>query len=128
MSPMEIWCNESQERYVLVIAAAQLAAFGALCDRERCPFAVVGDVTDDARLRVDDPLFGNTPVDMPLEVLLGKPPKMTRDVRAPAARRRRLHRGRRPRPARSRAARAAPADRGGQDLPDHDRRPHASAA
>jgi phosphoribosylformylglycinamidine synthase len=81
MSPLELWCNESQERYVLVIAAAQLAAFGALCDRERCPFAVVGDVTDDARLRVDDPLFGNTPVDMPLETLLGKPPRMTRDVR-----------------------------------------------
>jgi phosphoribosylformylglycinamidine synthase len=81
MSPLELWCNESQERYVLVIAAAQLAAFGALCDRERCPFAVVGDVTDDARLRVEDPLFGNTPVDMPLETLLGKPPRMTRDVR-----------------------------------------------
>jgi phosphoribosylformylglycinamidine synthase len=81
MSPLELWCNESQERYVLVIAAAQLAAFGALCDRERCPFAVVGDVTDDARLRVDDPLFGNAPVDMPLETLLGKPPRMTRDVR-----------------------------------------------
>jgi phosphoribosylformylglycinamidine synthase len=80
MSPLELWCNESQERYVLVIAAEQLAAFGALCDRERCPFAVVGDVTDDARLRVDDPLFGNTPVDMPLDTLLGKPPRMTRDV------------------------------------------------
>ncbi|HEX9208072.1 MAG TPA: phosphoribosylformylglycinamidine synthase, partial [Steroidobacteraceae bacterium] len=81
MSPLELWCNESQERYVLVIAAEQLAAFGALCDRERCPFAVVGDVTDDARLRVDDPLFGNTPVDMPLDTLLGKPPRMTRDGR-----------------------------------------------
>ena len=81
MSPLELWCNESQERYVLVIAAEQLAAFGALCDRERCPFAVVGDVTDDAVLRVDDPQFGNAPVDMPLETLLGKPPKMTRDVK-----------------------------------------------
>ncbi|MBK6348497.1 MAG: phosphoribosylformylglycinamidine synthase [Proteobacteria bacterium] len=80
MSPLELWCNESQERYVLVIAAERLAAFGALCDRERCPFAVVGDVTDDAILRVEDPQFGNTPVDMPLETLLGKPPKMTRDV------------------------------------------------
>jgi phosphoribosylformylglycinamidine synthase len=55
MSPLELWCNESQERYVLVIAAEQLAAFGALCDRERCPFAVVGDVTDDGQLRVEDP-------------------------------------------------------------------------
>jgi phosphoribosylformylglycinamidine synthase len=81
MSPLELWCNESQERYVLIIAAAQLAAFGALCDRERCPFAVVGEVTADGRLRVDDPQFGNTPVDMPLDTLLGKPPRMTRDVR-----------------------------------------------
>jgi phosphoribosylformylglycinamidine synthase len=81
MSPLELWCNESQERYVLVIAAAQLAAFGALCDRERCPFAVVGEVTDDGVLRVEDPQFGNTPVAMPLETLLGKPPKMTRDVK-----------------------------------------------
>ncbi len=81
MSPLELWCNESQERYVLVIAADQLAAFGALCDRERCPFAVVGDVTDDGTLHVVDPQFGNAPVDMPLETLLGKPPKMTRDVK-----------------------------------------------
>jgi phosphoribosylformylglycinamidine synthase len=81
MSPLELWCNESQERYVLVIAAEQLAAFGALCDRERCPFAVVGEVTDDGRLRVDDPQFGNAPVDMPLDTLLGKPPRMTRDVK-----------------------------------------------
>jgi phosphoribosylformylglycinamidine synthase len=80
MSPLELWCNESQERYVLVIAADQLAAFGALCERERCPFAVVGDVTGDALLHVDDSLFGNAPVDMPLETLLGKPPRMTRDV------------------------------------------------
>ncbi len=81
MSPLELWCNESQERYVLVIAAEQLAAFGALCDRERCPFAVVGEVTGDGCLRVDDPEFDNAPVDMPLETLLGKPPRMTRDVR-----------------------------------------------
>jgi phosphoribosylformylglycinamidine synthase len=81
MSPLEIWCNEAQERYVLVIAAEQLPAFGALCDRERCPFAVIGEVTGDGRLRVDDPLFGNVPVDMPLDVILGKPPRMTRDVR-----------------------------------------------
>jgi len=81
MSPLEIWCNEAQERYVLIVAAAQLAAFGALCERERCPFSVIGEVTDDGRLRVDDPLFGNTPVDMPLATLLGKPPRMTRDVR-----------------------------------------------
>jgi phosphoribosylformylglycinamidine synthase len=81
MSPLEIWCNEAQERYVLIVAAAQLAAFGALCERERCPFAVIGDVTDDGRLRVTDPLFENVPVDMPLATLLGKVPRMTRDVR-----------------------------------------------
>jgi phosphoribosylformylglycinamidine synthase len=81
MSPLEIWCNEAQERYVLIVAAAQLAAFGALCERERCPFAVVGEVTDDGQLRVEDPLFGNAPVDMPLARLLGKTPRMTRDVR-----------------------------------------------
>jgi phosphoribosylformylglycinamidine synthase len=80
MSPLEIWCNEAQERYVLIIAAGQLAAFGALCDRERCPFSVIGEVTDDGQLRVDDPLFGNAPVDMPLATLLGKAPRMTRDV------------------------------------------------
>jgi phosphoribosylformylglycinamidine synthase len=86
MSPLEIWCNEAQERYVLIVAAAQLAAFGALCERERCPFAVIGEVTDDGRLQVVDPLFENVPVDMPLATLLGKPPKMTRDVqRLPGA-------------------------------------------
>ena len=81
MSPLEIWCNEAQERYVLIVAAAQLAAFGALCERERCPFAVIGEVTDNGRLQVEDPLFGNAPVDMPLATLLGKAPRMTRDVR-----------------------------------------------
>jgi phosphoribosylformylglycinamidine synthase len=80
MSPLEIWCNEAQERYVLVIDAAQLPAFGALCDRERCPFAVIGEVTDDGRLRVEDPLFDQAPVDMPLDAILGKPPRMTRNV------------------------------------------------
>ncbi len=81
MSPLEIWCNEAQERYVLIVEAAQIAAFGALCERERCPFAVIGEVTDDGRLRLDDPQFGNAPVDMALATLLGKPPRMTRDVR-----------------------------------------------
>jgi phosphoribosylformylglycinamidine synthase len=81
MSPLEIWCNEAQERYVLIVAADRLAAFGALCERERCPYAVVGDVTDDGLLHVDDPQFGNVPVSLPLETILGKPPRMTRDVR-----------------------------------------------
>jgi phosphoribosylformylglycinamidine synthase len=81
MSPREIWCNEAQERYVLALAPGDLAAFRAFCERERCPFAVVGVATADGRLRVTDRHFGTDAVDMPLEVLLGKPPKMLRDVR-----------------------------------------------
>jgi phosphoribosylformylglycinamidine synthase len=80
MSPLQIWCNEAQERYVLAIAPEDLGRFAALCERERCPFAVVGVATTDGRLTVDDPVFGNKPVDMELAVLLGKPPKMTRNV------------------------------------------------
>jgi phosphoribosylformylglycinamidine synthase len=81
MSPLAIWCNESQERYVLAIAAEKLADFEALCRRERCPFAVLGKATDERKLAVSDSHFGNQPIDMPLSVLLGKPPKMTRDVK-----------------------------------------------
>ena len=81
MAPKEIWCNESQERYVLAIPAGRLEDFRAICERERCPFAVAGQATDDATLVVADKLFDNQAVDMPLEVLLGKAPKMTRDVR-----------------------------------------------
>ena len=78
MSPLQIWCNESQERYVLSILPEDLEKFRAICERERCPFAVVGTATDDGRLQVRDELFGNNPVDLPLNVLLGKPPKTTR--------------------------------------------------
>ena len=78
MSPLQIWCNESQERYVLSILPEDLDKFRAICERERCPFAVVGTATDDDRLQVRDELFGNSPVDLPLNVLLGKPPKTTR--------------------------------------------------
>jgi len=80
MTPREVWCNEAQERYVLAIAPDRLGDFRAICERERCPFAVVGVATDDHHLEVRDPLFGNLPVDMDLEALLGKPPKMVRDV------------------------------------------------
>ncbi len=97
MSPREIWCNEAQERYVLAIAPDRLDEFRALCERERCPFAVLGEATDDGRLVVTDSHFGNRPVDMPLGVLLGKPPRMMREV------------------ARLRRA-AAPFDAGGLDL------------
>ncbi len=80
MSPLQIWCNEAQERYVLAIAPAHLDAFRSICERERCPFAVVGSATSDQHLMVNDTRLAITPVDMELAVLLGKPPKMLRDV------------------------------------------------
>jgi phosphoribosylformylglycinamidine synthase len=80
MSPLQIWCNEAQERYVLAIAPADLDAFRAICERERCPFAVLGAASADDSLRVDDALFGQPAVDMELAVLLGKPPRLHRDV------------------------------------------------
>ncbi|MCW5642477.1 MAG: phosphoribosylformylglycinamidine synthase [Rhodoferax sp.] len=83
MSPREIWCNESQERYVLAIAPASLEQFAAFCARERCPFAVVGVATEERELVVHDEGQA-TPVAMPMDVLLGKPPKMHRDVRSVA--------------------------------------------
>ncbi len=81
MSPMEIWCNEAQERYVLAIGPERLAEFEALCERERCPHAVIGEATEDRRLVVGDGLLDAAAADLPLSVLLGKPPKMLRDVR-----------------------------------------------
>jgi len=95
MSPMEIWSNEAQERYVLAVGADRLDAFRALCERERCPYAVVGEATEERHLVLDDPHFSQDrnraadpalaarmarPIDMDLSVLLGKPPKMTRDA------------------------------------------------
>ena len=78
LNPLQIWCNESQERYVLSILEKDLETFRAICERERCPFAVVGTATNDGHLKVRDDLFSNNPVDLPLNVLLGKPPKTTR--------------------------------------------------
>ena len=84
MSPKEIWSNESQERYVLAISPDDLPRFAAICERERCPFAAVGVATEERRLRLIDPITekdgGASPVDMPMDVLLGKPPKMHRNV------------------------------------------------
>jgi phosphoribosylformylglycinamidine synthase len=80
MSPREIWCNEAQERYVLAIAPSSLEEFRAICERERCPFAVIGTANARGELVVSDAHFRNRPVDVPLDVILGKPPKMTRDV------------------------------------------------
>lgn len=80
MSPLEVWCNESQERYVLAVAPEKLAQFDSLCQRERAPYAVIGEATEELHLTLSDSHFDNKPIDMPLDVLLGKTPKMTRDV------------------------------------------------
>jgi phosphoribosylformylglycinamidine synthase len=80
MSPMGIWCNEAQERYVLAIPPERMEEFVAMCERERCPWACVGETTAERRLLVTDRHFDNAPVDMPVEVLLGKPPRVVRDV------------------------------------------------
>ena len=83
LTPLQIWCNEAQERYVLAVLPQNLEQFRQLCARERCPFAVVGTATDDGQLQLRDDLFANDPVDLPLNILLGKPPKVCRyDQRA----------------------------------------------
>ncbi|MDT8896328.1 phosphoribosylformylglycinamidine synthase [Halomonas sp. I1] len=79
MSPLEIWCNEAQERYVLAVAPDDLETFEALCRRERCPYAVVGEATEAHHLEVRDGHFESRPVDLPMSVLFGKPPKMQRE-------------------------------------------------
>ncbi|MEG1157357.1 MAG: phosphoribosylformylglycinamidine synthase, partial [Acinetobacter sp.] len=78
MSPMEIWSNEAQERYVLAIRPSSLELFESLCARERCPFAVLGEATEARQLTVNDPLFDNKAVDMPMQVMLGGTPRMSR--------------------------------------------------
>ncbi|MEG1282537.1 MAG: phosphoribosylformylglycinamidine synthase, partial [Comamonas sp.] len=84
LAPKEIWSNESQERYVMAIAPESLAQFTAFCERERCPFAVIGTATEERQLVLEDTAVASGdqkfPVDMPMDVLLGKPPKMTKDV------------------------------------------------
>ncbi|RLM26332.1 phosphoribosylformylglycinamidine synthase [Brenneria alni] len=80
MSPLEVWCNESQERYVLAVAPEQLALFDEICRRERAPYAVIGEATEELHLTLNDRHFNNQPIDLPLDVLLGKTPKMLRDV------------------------------------------------
>ncbi len=78
MSPMEIWSNEAQERYVLAIKPESLELFESICARERCPFAVLGEATEARQLTVNDPLFDNKAVDMPMQVMLGGTPRMSR--------------------------------------------------
>ncbi|WP_416399139.1 phosphoribosylformylglycinamidine synthase [Allohahella sp. A8] len=78
MSPMEIWSNESQERYVLAIAEASVERFDQICARERCPYAIVGTATDEKHITLNDQYFADKPVDLPMQVLFGKPPRMER--------------------------------------------------
>ncbi|MDA1371822.1 MAG: phosphoribosylformylglycinamidine synthase [Proteobacteria bacterium] len=80
MSPLEIWCNEAQERYVMAVGVKQLDQFDAICKRERCPYAVVGTSTVEQHIRLHDAHFDNCPIDLPMDVLFGKPPKMYREV------------------------------------------------
>ncbi|MBD21969.1 MAG: phosphoribosylformylglycinamidine synthase [Rhodospirillaceae bacterium] len=80
MSPLEIWCNESQERYVLAVSPNLLKRFEGICARERCPFAVVGEALEEKRIELIDTHFQNKPIDLPMELLFGKPPKITRNV------------------------------------------------
>ncbi|MCK7545151.1 phosphoribosylformylglycinamidine synthase [Marinobacter bryozoorum] len=80
MSPLEIWCNESQERYVMAVAEENMERFDAICRRERCPYAVIGEATETHHLALADAYYGDSPVDLPMEVLFGKPPRMHRSI------------------------------------------------
>ncbi|WP_020412694.1 phosphoribosylformylglycinamidine synthase [Microbulbifer variabilis] len=80
MSPLEIWCNESQERYVLAVMPEDLERFEQICERERAPYAVVGEATEDKHLLLNDKQFDSKPVDLPMSVLFGKPPRMHREA------------------------------------------------
>jgi phosphoribosylformylglycinamidine synthase len=90
LSPLELWCNEAQERYLLVIDRRRIGEFGAIAARERCPFAVLGEIDASGQLQVHDRLFADEPVDMPLALLLGKPPRLTRDVKSTVSERHRF--------------------------------------
>ncbi len=81
MSPMQIWCNEAQERYVIAIKPESLDLFATFCEREHCLYAVIGKATGEEHLQLSDSLFGDNPVDLPMSVLFGKPPKMHRKVK-----------------------------------------------
>lgn len=80
LSPLEIWCNEAQERYVLGVRAVDVTTIEALCARERCPLADIGEVTAAQHLQLFDPLLNTTPIDLPMDVIFGKTPRMHRDV------------------------------------------------
>lgn len=84
MSPMQIWCNEAQERYVLAVSGERLEELRTICERERCPYAVIGKATADQQLLLSDSFFDNKAIDLPLSVLFGKAPRMLRDVKRKA--------------------------------------------
>ncbi|MCS6800116.1 MAG: phosphoribosylformylglycinamidine synthase [Myxococcota bacterium] len=92
MSPMELWCNEAQERFVLALEPGSLERFAALCARERAPWACIGEVTDDGRLVVEDERHGERTVDVPVDLVLGRPPRMVRNARREPLERRPLDR------------------------------------
>ena len=121
MSPLEIWCNESQERYVLAIAPDRIAGFAALCERERCPWADVGEATSDRTLEVHDGEFDSRPVSMPLSILLGDGPADAPRYGQRAIRARRVRHSGRPDRRRTRTG-AAHAGGGGQVVSCHHRR------
>ena len=85
MSPLALWCNEAQERFVLAVLPEHLDYLAALCRRERCPFAVIGEVTEERRFVVTDEAFGNTPIQLPMAMLFGNPPRMARQARRQTA-------------------------------------------
>lgn len=80
MSPMQLWCNEAQERFVIAIGIDDLDRFAALCARERCPFGVIGEATRETQIYLQDRALQTVPIDLPLDVLLGKPPRMQREA------------------------------------------------
>ena len=80
MTPREIWCNEAQERYVLAVPVKDVERFARICERERCPYAIVGEAKEGDQLEVSDSMLGGSPVDIPLSVLFGKPPKLHKSV------------------------------------------------
>ncbi|MEP5763099.1 MAG: phosphoribosylformylglycinamidine synthase [Halieaceae bacterium] len=92
MSPLEIWCNEAQERYVMAVAAPDMPRFAAICERERCPYAVVGEATEEHHISLSDRELHNDPVDLPMSVLFGKAPRMHRIAETEAPARKQLER------------------------------------
>jgi phosphoribosylformylglycinamidine synthase len=82
MSPMEIWCNESQERYVLAIKEESVSLFTAICEKERAPFSILGEATENPHLNLEDAHFNNKPIDIEMSLLFGSSPKTLKDVKS----------------------------------------------